>query len=252
MRSGKRSGGGVDLDRPAGVAQSVSLAASPRQGPAKRPTCRRRVGRIQRSAYLPYLLGKLWRRSAVGIDTAKWLGLDTAMSKKKGATAKGEPSGQDTAPTLPPGVKLLRTLRGHEGWIGRIAWSPDGKVLASPSADRTIRLWDAETGECMRTLTGHTRSVIAVAFDPAGEILASASLDHTARLWNASGKLLGPLEGHAGGIINVAFDPKGDILVGGGTDSTVKVWNPATRKLRRSQKGHTGHGLERRVRSCGP
>jgi WD40 repeat protein len=48
---------------------------------------------------------------------------------------------------LPPGVKLLRTLRGHTGYIGRIAWSPDGRLLASPSADETIRLWDAETGE---------------------------------------------------------------------------------------------------------
>ena len=77
------------------------------------------------------------------------------MSKKKGATAKGEPSGQDTAPPLPPGVKLLRTLRGHEDVIGRIAWSPDGRVLASSSEDETIRLWNAETGECLRTLTGH-------------------------------------------------------------------------------------------------
>ena len=54
-----------------------------------------------------------------------------------------------------PGVKLVRTLRGHTGWIGRIAWSPDGRMLASPSADETIRLWDAETGECLRTLEGH-------------------------------------------------------------------------------------------------
>ncbi len=49
--------------------------------------------------------------------------------------------------SLPPGVKLLRTLRGHTSWIGRIAWSPDGRLLASPSDDNTIRLWDAETGE---------------------------------------------------------------------------------------------------------
>ena len=54
--------------------------------------------------------------------------------------------------TLPPGVKLVRTLRGHSGSIGRIAWSPDGQMIASPSSDRTVRLWDVETGDCVRTL----------------------------------------------------------------------------------------------------
>ena len=67
---------------------------------------------------------------------------------------------------LPPGVKLLRTLRGHTDWIGRIAWSPDGRLLASPSEDETIRLWDAQTGECLRTLEGHKKGVRSVAFDP--------------------------------------------------------------------------------------
>ena len=55
---------------------------------------------------------------------------------------------------LPPGVKLVRTLRGHTEFIGRIAWSPDGRILASPSGDGTIRLWDTETGECLR-ITGN-------------------------------------------------------------------------------------------------
>ncbi len=55
---------------------------------------------------------------------------------------------------LPAGVKLVRTLRGHTGWIGRISWSPDGRMLASPSEDNTIRVWDAETGQCLRVLKG--------------------------------------------------------------------------------------------------
>ena len=76
---------------------------------------------------------------------------------------------------LPPGVKLVRTLRGHTGWIGRIAWSPDERLLASPSDDQTIRLWDAGTGECLRTLEGHAEKVYSVAFDPTGSTLTSGS-----------------------------------------------------------------------------
>lgn len=79
--------------------------------------------------------------------------------------AQGEPSGQDAVLPLPPGVKLLRTLRAHLEEVGRIAWSPDGRVLVSPS-DETIRLWNAETGEFLRNLTGHGGAVWSVAFDP--------------------------------------------------------------------------------------
>src|SRR5436853_1628031 len=68
-----------------------------------------------------------------------------AKKKKKGEAAATPPA--EAAPPLPAGVKLVRTLRGHTNWIGRIAWSPDGRMLASPSEDRTIRLWDTTTGE---------------------------------------------------------------------------------------------------------
>ena len=90
---------------------------------------------------------------------------------------------------LPPGVKLKHTLRVH-GRIGRIAWSPDGRTLASPSADSTIRLWNSETGECVRKLEGQGGGYECVAFDPAGKSLAATNFDGTVGLWDIARGIL--------------------------------------------------------------
>ncbi len=66
---------------------------------------------------------------------------------------------------LPDGVRLLRTLTGHGGTIGRIGWSPDGRLLATPSRDGTIRIWDTDSGVCVRAILGRG-AMLAAAFDP--------------------------------------------------------------------------------------
>jgi small GTP-binding protein len=140
---------------------------------------------------------------------------------------------------LPLGIKLVRTLRGHAGWIGRIAWSPDGRMLASPSQDESIRLWDAGTGECLRTLEGHSSTVYSVAFDPTGATLVSGSEDKSVKLWEAaSGRLLRTLKGHNDGVVGVAFDSKRRQIASGGYDNTVKLWEARTGRLLRSLEGH--------------
>jgi WD40 repeat protein len=97
-----------------------------------------------------------------------------ATPKRKRTGTRTRQTGELLAWELPPGVKLRQTLRGHESWIGRIAWSPDGRMIASPSADNTIRLWDVETGAVVQTLEGHSDAVICVAWSPGGRWLASA------------------------------------------------------------------------------
>src|SRR5260370_33290781 len=85
---------------------------------------------------------------------------------------------------LGPGTQPTATnLSGHTGWVSSVAFAPDGKTLATGSADRTVRLWLVSTGRLQQELRGHTDYVSALAFAPDGRILATGSYDQTARLW---------------------------------------------------------------------
>ena len=86
--------------------------------------------------------------------------------------------------------QIIQVLTGHTGAVFSVAFRPDGKTLVSGSGDRTLRLWNAQTGEHIRTLEGHKWGVQSVVFSPDGKTLASGSSDDTIRLWNVA---TGPL-----------------------------------------------------------
>jgi WD40 repeat protein len=107
-----------------------------------------------------------------------------------------------------------------------IAWSRDGRQLVSGSADRTVRVWNFDNGECVQKLEGHTDEVYAVAFHPDGTCIASASRNAAIALWDtASGKQLLRLKGHTSYVYSLAFSRDGSTLVSGSGDCTVRLWD---------------------------
>jgi len=139
---------------------------------------------------------------------------------------------------LPPGVKLLHTLEGHNGTVNCVVFDPRSGTLASGSNDATVKLWDARSGGLVRTLEGHRGSAYSVAFDPLGKTLASGSADKTVKLWDVrSGNYMRTFEGH-GGVGCLAFDLQGKTLASGSDDNTVRLWDARSGKLLRTLEGH--------------
>ncbi|MEG4054982.1 MULTISPECIES: WD40 domain-containing protein [unclassified Microcoleus] len=137
--------------------------------------------------------------------------------------------------------RCVYTLPGHSSFVNSLAISPDGKILASGSWDKTIKIWNLETAELIGTLTGHSDRVNSVAISYDGKMLVSGSSDETIKFWNLhSGDLLCTFPGHSMEVNSVAINPKRLVIAScGGADNTIKLWNLRSGELLRTLRGHS-------------
>jgi WD40 repeat protein len=132
------------------------------------------------------------------------------------------------------------TLTGHGGAVVEVAYSPDGRRLASTSADGTIRIWETASGRTLHTLRGCEGHWSGVAFSPSGKLLAGSGEGGRVLLWNAtSGALERTLSGHDGPVTHLTFGRDDRQLSSASLDDTVRLWDTSSGEVRHIFRQHT-------------
>jgi U4/U6 small nuclear ribonucleoprotein PRP4 len=127
--------------------------------------------------------------------------------------------------------KPVVSLSGHTNRLGRIAFHPSGRFIATPSYDLTWRFWDLETNQCLYEQEGHSKEVYCCAFHPDGSLITTCDLGGIARIWDLrTGKTVIPFTGHAKQILTTDWNPNGFELATGSDDNTIRIWDLRKKK----------------------
>ncbi|XP_074598398.1 notchless protein homolog 1 [Brevipalpus obovatus] len=121
--------------------------------------------------------------------------------------------------------KHIARMTGHQQLINDVKFSPDTRIIASASFDKSIKIWDGRTGKYLTSLRGHVQAVYQIAWSADSRLLVSGSADSTVKVWDMSTrKLQQDLPGHADEVYAVDWSPDGEYVVSGGKDKLLKIW----------------------------
>ncbi|MFM9960132.1 MAG: SUMF1/EgtB/PvdO family nonheme iron enzyme [Planctomycetaceae bacterium] len=183
------------------------------------------------------LCGVAYRHGQPPVYRNASIGFRAALSVEGVKAALANPV-QAEAPLVESRAKEPLTLKGHTAGVTSVTFSSDGKRLASASIDKSVKIWDASSGQVAHTLEGHTAGVTSVAFSSDGKRLASTSHDKTLKVWDVtSGQEMLTLKGHAWSVTSVAFSPDGKRLASVSYDRTMKLWDSTSGQEIPTQKG---------------
>ncbi len=147
-----------------------------------------------------------------------------------------------TVPTPRPYGSVISHYRGHTMRVTTVAWSPDGKYIASGSLDKTVQVWPANSNNHGRPFVyrGHTAGIRAVDWSPNSQRVVSGAEDTTVQLWDAlNGEHSTLCRGHSDAVTTVAWSPDGKYVASGSMDGTVRLWNATTGTQKYVYRGHT-------------
>jgi WD40 repeat protein len=223
-----------------------------------------RLWRLPAEWLAPYLVSRVLPSETA---LAAWTDFERALTQGQEALARGD------AVAAAQRIREARLLPGHGsrpeamhqwsklyvhlpratlqgGWEGKtfaehldavtaVCLNGDGSLAVSGSADRTLKLWDLVTGQCVRTLVGHHAEITSVCLRADGQYLLSGSADRTLKYWRVStGRCLGTYQGHTDVVTSVSLSADGHHAVSGSTDRTVRLWDIRTGECLRTLDGH--------------
>ncbi len=201
------------------------------------PAATGRQSKVSRRAVVAGLIG-----AGVVVVGGGAIAFIASESHSRQPQASSTPTPKSKTPTPPPAptITLVLPYSGHTAPVRSIAWSPDGKLIASGAEDDTVQIWNPQTGTMVRTYRGHPAHVLSVAWSPDGSLIASGAEDDTVRVWDPNtGATVQVYHKHTDHIHGVGWSPDSQFVASGSDDTTVQVWVARTGNTINTYRQHT-------------